>query len=72
MLQIASGAGVKIPGSEHVLPADVFRIEEALKPNYGVAEEAGLLVALDLELTDALKREGLVRDLVRNLHLDAV
>jgi isoleucyl-tRNA synthetase len=69
MLQINNGGGVKIPGSEQVLPVDVFRIEEALKPNYGVAEEAGLLVALDLELTDALKREGLVRDLVRNLQV---
>jgi isoleucyl-tRNA synthetase len=69
MLQINNGAGVKIPGSEQVLPADVFRIEEALKPNYGVAEEAGLLVALDLELTDALKREGLARDLVRHLQV---
>jgi isoleucyl-tRNA synthetase len=69
MLQVAGAASVRIPGSEHMLPADVFRIDEELKPNYRFAEEAGLLVALDLQLTDPLKREGLVRDLVRNLQV---
>ena len=34
-----------------------------------MAEEGGILVALDLELTPELKREGLVRDLVRNLQV---
>jgi isoleucyl-tRNA synthetase len=34
-----------------------------------VAEEAGVLVALDLEMTTALKQEGMVRDLVRNLQV---
>jgi isoleucyl-tRNA synthetase len=69
VFQIAEGGGVKIPGSDHVLPAKVYRIDEEPKPNLRVAEENGLLVALDLELTDALKREGLVRDLVRNLQV---
>jgi len=34
-----------------------------------VAEEGGVVVALDLEIPPALKREGLVRDLVRNLQV---
>jgi isoleucyl-tRNA synthetase len=68
-LQIAEGGGVKIHGSDHVLPADVYRIDEEPKPNLRVAEENGLLVALDLELTDSLKREGLARDLIRNLQV---
>ena len=34
-----------------------------------MAEDGDLLVALDLEVTDELKREGIVRDLVRQLQL---
>jgi isoleucyl-tRNA synthetase len=44
-------------------------MEQEADPRYGVAEEAGVLVALDLQLTDPLKREGLARDLVRNLQV---
>jgi isoleucyl-tRNA synthetase len=68
-LQIGEGEDVKIYGIDQVLPASAFRIDEEPKPNYGVAQENGLLVALEMEVTDALKREGLVRDLVRNLQV---
>ncbi|HEY7390963.1 MAG TPA: DUF5915 domain-containing protein, partial [Bryobacteraceae bacterium] len=68
-VQIAQGGDVKIHGIEQVLPASAFRIDEEPKPSYGVAQENGLLVAMDMGLSDALKREGLVRDLVRNLQV---
>jgi isoleucyl-tRNA synthetase len=67
--QISSGGEVQVPGFEPALPASLFRIEQAPDKRYGIAEEGGILVALDLELTDALKREGMVRDLVRNLQV---
>ncbi|MBV8728347.1 MAG: hypothetical protein JO336_00925, partial [Acidobacteriia bacterium] len=44
------------------------RLEETPDPRYGISEEGGLF-ALDLTVSDALKREGLVRDLVRNLQV---
>jgi isoleucyl-tRNA synthetase len=67
--QIAAGGEVRVPGFDTPVPANLFRMEQEPNPRYGVAEEASLLVALDLELSDALKREGLVRDLVRNLQV---
>ncbi|MBV9508508.1 MAG: class I tRNA ligase family protein, partial [Acidobacteriia bacterium] len=67
--QISAGGVVAVPGFEQSLPADLFRIEQEPDPRYGVAEEAGVLVALDLELNESLKREGIVRDLVRNLQV---
>jgi isoleucyl-tRNA synthetase len=60
---------VHVPGFEQPVPASLFRIEQESDPRFGVAEEGDLLVALDLELTPELKREGLVRDLVRNLQV---
>jgi isoleucyl-tRNA synthetase len=67
--QLATERELEVPGFDQPVPANLFRLEEAPNPRYGVAEENGLLVALDMELTDALKREGLVRDLVRNLQV---
>jgi isoleucyl-tRNA synthetase len=64
---IQAGVDVQVDGFQ--IPASLFRIEQEADPRYGVAEEAGLLVAVDLEVSDALKREGMVRDLVRNLQV---
>ena len=45
-------------------PADVDLVQETVE-GWGVAAEGGLTVALELELTDELRREGLARELVR-------
>ncbi|HEV3329673.1 MAG TPA: isoleucine--tRNA ligase [Bryobacteraceae bacterium] len=66
---IQDNGQVRVPGFEQPVPADLFRLEQAPDPRYGVAEECGVVVALDLEIPPALKREGLVRDLVRNLQV---
>jgi len=60
---------VRVPGFDQPVPADIFRFEQEPDPRYGVAEEGGVVVALDLEIPAALRREGLVRDLVRNLQV---
>jgi isoleucyl-tRNA synthetase len=44
--------------------ADVELHQDTLE-GWGVASEAGLTVALELELTDELRREGLARELIR-------
>jgi isoleucyl-tRNA synthetase len=45
-------------------PADVDLTQETLE-GWGVATEGGVTVALELEITPSLRREGLARELVR-------
>jgi isoleucyl-tRNA synthetase len=45
-------------------PGDVDLMQETLQ-GWGVAAEGGITVALELELTPELRREGLARELVR-------
>jgi isoleucyl-tRNA synthetase len=66
---VQANGQVHVPGFDQPVPANLFRIEQEPDPRYGIAEENGLLVALDLEVTAGLKREGLARDLVRNLQV---
>jgi isoleucyl-tRNA synthetase len=56
--------GVVIDGHDHDLGSDDLQV--VLRPieGYGLQREDGHAVALDLELTDALAREGLAREVV--------
>ncbi|MDQ3571681.1 MAG: isoleucine--tRNA ligase [Actinomycetota bacterium] len=56
--------GINIDGSEHTLEPD--DLVTAMKPvaGYEVESESGRAVALALELTDELRREGLAREVV--------
>jgi isoleucyl-tRNA synthetase len=56
--------GINVEGEEHVLTADDVAL--ALRPleGYEVEAEAGHAVALQLELDDELRREGLAREVV--------
>ncbi|MFL5807060.1 MAG: isoleucine--tRNA ligase [Roseiflexaceae bacterium] len=61
------GQPVTLPlgdGAVALAPAELL-VESAPLEGYGVAQEGGLQVALDTRLDDALRREGLARDLVR-------
>jgi isoleucyl-tRNA synthetase len=51
-------------GPVELSPDEVDLVQETLE-GWGVAGEGGLTVALELELTDDLRREGLARELVR-------
>jgi isoleucyl-tRNA synthetase len=56
---------VSTPAGEVSLePSDVDLAQETV-PGWGVGSDSGLTVALELELTDDLRREGLARELVR-------
>ncbi|MEK6278212.1 MAG: isoleucine--tRNA ligase [Actinomycetota bacterium] len=56
--------GINIDGSEHTLgPDDLSLVLEPLE-GYQVEAEAGHAVALQLELDDDLRREGLAREIV--------
>ena len=56
--------GINVDGDEHVLAADELTL--ALQPleGYEVEAEAGHAVALQLELDDELRQEGLAREIV--------
>lgn len=56
--------GINIDGDEHTIAADEVTL--ALQPleGYEVEAEAGHAVALQLELDDELRREGLAREIV--------
>ncbi|MGZ8637655.1 MAG: DUF5915 domain-containing protein, partial [Actinomycetota bacterium] len=60
---LARGETVSVGGIE-VGPPDVDLVQETLE-GWGVAAEAGITVALELDLTPDLRREGLARELVR-------
>jgi isoleucyl-tRNA synthetase len=51
-------------GSIDLAPEDVDLVQETLE-GWGVAADGGLTVALELELTDELRSEGLAREIVR-------
>jgi isoleucyl-tRNA synthetase len=65
--ELAAGRSVPVPleGGDVVLePADVDLLQETTE-GWGVAGDGGLTVALELDLDDELRREGLARELVR-------
>jgi len=56
---------ISLPGpSFHLGPEDVELVQETLE-GWGVASDGGITIALELELTPELRREGLARELVR-------
>ena len=64
---LARGESVTIStdgGDVSLSPADVDLMQEVTE-GYGVASDGAITVALALEMTDELRREGLARELVR-------
>jgi isoleucyl-tRNA synthetase len=65
--QLEAGAevGIAIDGKEHTLTADDINLVMEPLEGYQVEAEAGHAVALELDLDDELRREGLAREVVR-------
>jgi isoleucyl-tRNA synthetase len=64
---LAAGERVSVPaadGTVEIGPEDVDLVQETLE-GWGVASEGGVTVALELEITPGLRREGIARELVR-------
>jgi isoleucyl-tRNA synthetase len=61
--------GINVEGDEHTLGTDEITL--ALQPldGYEVEAEAGHAVALQLELDDELRREGLAREIVHAVQI---
>ena len=64
MMADGGEVGIAVDGDEHTLGPDEITL--ALQPleGYEVEAEAGHAVALQLELDDELRREGLAREIV--------
>ena len=70
-IQNAETAGaaytLALPGGDVVLNPGDYQISSEDMPGWLVASEGALTVALDVELTDALRREGVARELVNRI-----
>jgi isoleucyl-tRNA synthetase len=64
--QLETEGSIEVAGER--LTADDVEVRAARHEAFGLAEEGGWAVALDLELDDDLRREGLARELVRSLN----
>jgi isoleucyl-tRNA synthetase len=54
-------------GEDIVLKGDDLAIQSEDIPGWSVATEGGITVALDINITDELKKEGIARDLVNRI-----
>jgi len=65
--QIEAGETVSIPGLEEAAEARLFTLQSKTKPGIASTQTDTITVALDIELTDDLRREGAVRDVIRQI-----
>ena len=56
-----------LPGGEVLLNPGDYQISSEDRPGWLVASEGALTIALDVELTDDLRREGVARELVNRI-----
>ena len=63
-LREGGSVGVSIDGQEHALSADDVQLVLRPREGYQLERAGGHAVALDLELDDELRREGLAREIV--------
>ena len=64
-LEAGVEVGIAIDGKEHTLSADDINLVMEPLEGYQLEAEAGHAVALELDLDDELRREGLAREVVR-------
>jgi isoleucyl-tRNA synthetase len=64
--QLETDGFIEVAGER--LTADDVEVRATRHDDFAVAQEGGWAVALDLELDDELRREGLARELVRSLN----
>ena len=57
--------GIQVDGKDHTLTADDINLVMEPLEGYQVEAEAGHAVALELDLDEELRREGLAREVVR-------
>jgi isoleucyl-tRNA synthetase len=66
--RLAEGDGVEVAdgdGGPITIGPDDVQLSHDVRPGLGVASEAGVTVALELEVSPELRREGVARELIR-------
>ncbi len=58
---------IDIAGNISEYNSSIVLVTYVAKEGYHVASSKGIVVSLDLQITDELKKEGLARDIVRNI-----
>ncbi len=58
---------VEIDGNRQSFDEDVLLVSYNAREGMHVVSESGIVVSLDLKITDDLRQEGLARDIVRNI-----
>lgn len=61
------GVLININNEDRIFDRSIILISYLAKDGYHVASDHGIVVSLDLKLTDELKKEGLARDMIRNI-----
>ncbi|NLA32522.1 MAG: class I tRNA ligase family protein [Mollicutes bacterium] len=57
---------INIPGYDQKLVPEIFNLEAKEMANISIMENDNLKVALDLNITEELKKEGILREIIRN------
>ena len=66
-LETAGKLSLNVDGNEAVIERDDVEIVSEDIPGWTVANEGALTVALDLEINDSLRREGLAREIIKRI-----
>ena len=61
------GVKLEVNGEEQIFDSDILLINYTAHKGMHVAAENGMVVSLDLTITDELRREGMAREIVRNV-----
>ena len=63
----ADGAVLEIDGNSEVFDSEIILVTYHAKEGQHVASDKGIVVSLDLTVTDELREEGFARDIVRSI-----
>lgn len=63
---VKKGKAIKLDGYDQELNANIFNIEFKPKSNIVISNDNNVKVALDITVTETLKKEGILRDIIRS------
>ncbi len=63
---VKNNQSIEIPGYEMDLIPSIFNIESKAKENISLMEDGSLKIGVDLSINEELKKEGYLREIIRN------
>lgn len=64
--KVKNGSSIQIPGYDKEISSDCFNINSKEKNNIALLEENNISVAINTEITESLKAEGVYREILRH------